>query len=174
MTLAGRIAGVLVPLTALALAVVLLGPALFGMERYVLTSGSMTGSYDRGSVVFGDPTPRDQLRAGDVVTFQPPGHTELVTHRITEVVRTPGAPLAFRTKGDANDVADPWTFTPTTAELPRVVGSVPHVGYVVAALDVRWVRTLVIGLPAALLALALIAGLWRDSSPGRIRFEVTA
>ncbi len=165
MRLLGRAFSVVVPLAAFALAAVLLGPALLGMERYVLTSGSMTGSYDQGTVVFGKPTAREQLGRGDVVTFQPPGGSELVTHRIVEVVRTEGAPPAFRTKGDANEVVDPWTFTPTTAELPRVVGSVPHVGYVVAAFDLRWVRMLAIGLPAALLALALIVGLWRDTAP---------
>ena len=165
----GRVLAVAVPLAAFALAAVLLGPALFGLERYVLTSGSMTGAYDKGAVVFGDPVAREALREGDVVTFQPPGGRDLVTHRIVEVVRQPGAPVAFRTKGDANEVVDPWTFTPTSERLPRVVGSVPHVGYAVAALDVRWVRMLVIGLPAALLALALVAGLWRDTAPPRPR-----
>jgi signal peptidase len=146
---------------------VLLGPTLLGMQRYVITSGSMTGTYDRGSIVFDRTVPVTSLKAGDPITFQPPGMHELVTHRIVAVGTTPSGQPAFRTKGDANTVVDPWTFTPNGAKLPRVSGSVPYVGYVIAALDMRGVRMLVIGLPALLLAFALIAGMWREADPRR-------
>ena len=47
-------------------------PGLFGYQRYVITSGSMTGTYDRGSVVFADVVPVSDLRVGDVITYTPP------------------------------------------------------------------------------------------------------
>ena len=50
----------------------LVGPALMGWERYVIVSGSMTGTYDRGSLVFDELVPTKSLRVGDVITYKPP------------------------------------------------------------------------------------------------------
>ena len=44
----------------------------------------------------------------------------------------------------------------------RIAG-IPYAGFALAALDRRDVRMLVVGLPAALIALMSIAGLWRDT-----------
>src|SRR5919199_902688 len=41
-------------------------------HRYEFTSGSMTGTYDRGSIVFDKVVPVDQLQVGDVITYTPP------------------------------------------------------------------------------------------------------
>ena len=43
-------------------AAVMLLPALFGFERYVITGGSMSGTYDRGSVIFSEVVPVDRAR----------------------------------------------------------------------------------------------------------------
>ena len=48
---------------ALLLALTVLVPALLGYQRYVITSGSMTGTYDRGSLVFDKVVPTSSLRA---------------------------------------------------------------------------------------------------------------
>src|SRR3954471_15719820 len=86
-------------------------PALMGWERYVIVSGSMTGTYDRGSVVFDQVVPTASLKVGDVITYRPPatsGVDHLITHRIAAVTTDRGTRV-FRTKGDFNQVADPWT-----------------------------------------------------------------
>ena len=70
-------------------------PALLGYQRYVITSGSMTGTYDRGSLVYDSVVPTSSLKVGDVITFGPPGHAGLVTHRIhamTAARRQPRVP----------------------------------------------------------------------------------
>jgi signal peptidase len=150
---------------ALVLALVVLVPALLGFQRYVITSGSMTGTYDRGSLVFDRVVPTASLRAGDVVTFRPPGHAGLVTHRIASM-RTLRGQRVFTTKGDANRVADAWgPIQLASAKQARVAFHVPYLGYGIAALSERGVRMLVIGLPAMLIALSTLAGLWRDTSP---------
>jgi signal peptidase len=150
---------------ALVLALVVLVPALLGFQRYVITSGSMTGTYDRGSLVFDRVVPTASLRAGDVITFRPPGHAGLVTHRIASV-RTVRGQRVFTTKGDANRVADAWgPIHLANAKQARVAFHVPYLGYGIAALSERRVRMLVIGLPAMLIALSTLAGLWRDTSP---------
>ena len=107
--------------------------------------------------------PVADLRVGDVITYTPPGHGARVTHRIVWTGRGADGGRAFRTRGDANASADPWRFELSGPTQARVVGHVPWAGYALSALSVRWVRMLVIGLPAALVALALLAGAWRDA-----------
>jgi signal peptidase len=141
-------------------------PALFGIQRYVIVSGSMTGTYDRGSVVFDQVVPVASLKAGDVITYRPPagaGPDHLITHRIAAITTDTSGVRVFRTKGDANQVADPWTFTLQGREQARVVAGVPYAGYVISALSERRVRMIVIGVPAFLIALSNLAGLWRES-----------
>ena len=64
-------------------------PALFGIQRYVIVSGSMTGTYDPGSIIFDKAIPVSQLRVGDVIKYSPPktamSDTRLVTHRVHEL-----------------------------------------------------------------------------------------
>jgi signal peptidase len=142
-------------------------PSLMGWERYVIVSGSMTGTYDRGSLVFDEVVPVKSLKVGDVITYMPPlgsGPKGLVTHRIRWIGREPktGA-KAFRTKGDANTVADPWTFTLPQRDQARVVTGVPYAGFALAALAERQVRMILVGIPAALIALFVMIGVWRDA-----------
>jgi signal peptidase len=150
-------------IVCLAFAALMLLPALFGYQRYVITGGSMTGTIDRGSVAFAKPVPVGQLRIGDVITYRPPGAAagHRVTHRIVAIGRAAGNRLEFRTKGDANASADPWRFALRGPTQARVAFHVPYAGYALSALMDRDTRMLVIGLPALLLALSLLVGLWR-------------
>jgi signal peptidase I len=157
--------GILLGAAALILAIAVLVPALLGYQRYVITSGSMTGTYDRGSLVFDRVVPTASLRAGDVITFRPPGHAGLVTHRIASV-RTAGGQRVFTTKGDANRTTDAWgAIALHDARQARVAFHLPYLGYGLATLSERRVRMVVIGVPALLIALAALAGLWRDTAP---------
>jgi signal peptidase len=159
--------------TLLLAAGVLLGallvlPALAGYQRYAIVSGSMTGTYDRGSVVFDEVVPVADLKVGDVITYRPPagsGPKGLVTHRIAAITLDRGGSRIYRTKGDANAVADPWTFTLAGPEQARVRASVPYLGFAVAALSDRRLRMLIVGLPALVIALSSLAGLWAESEP---------
>ncbi|MEO7753078.1 MAG: signal peptidase I [Terracoccus sp.] len=133
-----------------------LATSLFGFSRYVITGGSMTGSISKGSLAFERSVPVSQLEVGDVITYLPPadsGVSNLVTHRILEITTEPGKPVSYRTKGDANATADSWTFELTQSTQPVVSFTVPALGYVFVALADRDTRMLVIGIPAALLAL---------------------
>jgi signal peptidase I len=157
-----------VPIAAgAALGLVLVASALLGWQRYVIVSGSMTGTYDRGSLVLDEVVPTASLGVGDVITYRPPAGSsthDLVTHRIAAIARTRGGGRVFRTKGDANPVADPWTFTLPRATQAKVRFGVPYAGFAVAALSDRRVRLLIVGLPAALIALLTLAGLWREAA----------
>ena len=149
----------------LSLAGLMLLPGLFGYQRYVITSGSMTGTYDRGSIVFDDVVPVSDLRVGDAITYTPPpgsGPTGRITHRIVWIGSDQFGRPALRTQGDANESADPWTFTLDGQSQARVAFHVPYVGYVLSALAIRQARMLLIGLPALLIAVAIVLSFRRD------------
>ncbi len=171
------VAAVLVAVTGAA--VLFLAPSLLGYERYVITGGSMSGSIEKGSVVFEDRVPVEDLAVGDVITYLPPadsGVTNLVTHRIVDV--TEGTQRTFRTQGDANPDPDPWTFSLAEGTQPVVRYSVPWVGHAVLALADRDTRMIVVGAPAAaiaLLSLLELAGALRgEAGDARRRREVSA
>jgi signal peptidase len=150
----------------LALAGLMLLPGLLGYQRYVITSGSMTGTYDRGSVVFDEVVPVADLHVGDAITYTPPpgsGPTGRITHRIVWIGSDTFGRRVLRTKGDANETADPWTFTLDGPTQARVAFHVPYVGYVLALLAMRQARMILIGVPALLVALAVIVGFGRDA-----------
>jgi signal peptidase len=161
-----RWAGALATVLCVALAAILLVPAALGFQRYVIVSGSMTGTYDRGSIVFDKEVPVSDLEVGDAITYEPPpgaSSEKFVTHRIAWIGRNPAGEEIFRTKGDANETTDPWTFSLDKPDQAKVAFSVPYVGYLLAALSIPTVRMLAIGVPAVLVALLILAGIWRDA-----------
>jgi signal peptidase len=148
------------------LAATMLVPKAFGYHRYVITGGSMTGTYDRGSIVFDKAVPVADLKVGDVITYSPPASTGvhgLITHRIISVKDHGTDGASYRTKGDANPAADPWRFQLDQPTQAKVAFAVPYLGYGIAALSMLPIRMLIIGLPALLIAFMLIARIWRDA-----------
>jgi signal peptidase I len=162
-----RVAGwvtnlVLAAVTAGALA--WLAPSVLGYERYVITGGSMSGTFERGSLAFEKEVPVEQLAVGDVITYLPPasaGTTDLVTHRIVRITRDPRGRAVFRTRGDANGGVDPWTFRLQQPTQPVVQFTVPYAGHALIALADRETRRLLIGGPATLIALIALLELVR-------------
>jgi signal peptidase len=163
----GRVLMALIVAAGILFGLFLIVPSVMGWERYVIVSGSMTGTYDRGSLVFDEVVPVKSLEVGDVITYRPPrgsGPEGLVTHRIHAIGRDPKTKVAvFHTKGDANTVADPWTFTLPDQQQARVVTGAPYMGFVLAALAQRKLRMVLVGIPALVIALIVVGGLWRDT-----------
>lgn len=148
-------------------------PWTLGYDRYVITGGSMSGTFEVGALVLEKQVPVDELAVGDVITYQPPadsGVTELVTHRISAISTTEDGVREFVTKGDANAEPDPWKFRLTEQTQPVVEHAVPYVGYALIALADREVRMFAIGVPATIIALGamvqLVRGL-REPAPTR-------
>jgi signal peptidase len=163
---AGKAVSTILPLAAVAAGVLMLVPGLLGYQRYVITSGSMTGTIDRGSLVYDKVVPSASLKVGDIITYTPPpssGVFEPITHRIIWKGVDRFGHLAFRTKGDFNKVADPWRFVLQRPTQARVAFHIPYVGFALGALSDRHIRMVIIGLPALLIALAVLARLWRDA-----------
>lgn len=122
----------LVIILAVLLALLLVGVRLLGFEIYTVLSGSMEPSYKTGSLIYVqknvDPA---ELQVGDPVTFRLPGGMP-ATHRIVEVLPDEEDPtgICFRTKGDANEQADPALLSPADV-LGRPLFSIPCLGYLV-------------------------------------------
>ena len=139
-------------------------PGFFGFERYVITGGSMSGTFERGSIAFEKAVPVDDLKVGDVITYLPPtgaGNSDLVTHRILTIEPGENGARVFTTQGDANSDPDPWTFSLVDGTQPVVQTTVPYVGHAFIALANPDTRRLVIGVPAGIIALIALAQLGR-------------
>jgi signal peptidase len=146
-----RAASTVLSVLVTALAAAYIVPSLLGLERYVITGSSMSGTVDYGSVALEEVVPVEALEVGDIITYAPPpeaGVDGMVTHRIVSIHGD-----VLRTKGDAVPQADPWTFRLDSYEQSRVVLSVRWVGYPAIWLADRTTRMLVIGGPAAVITL---------------------
>jgi signal peptidase len=147
-----------------------LAPSLFGYERYVITGGSMSGTFEKGSIAFEKRVPVEDVAVGDVITYLPPadsGTTQLVTHRVISDTVMPNGQRQLQTQGDANPDPDPWKFTLTGDTQPVVRTTVPHAGWIFVALADRETRMIAIGVPAALIALASLVELGRGIGGAR-------
>src|SRR5919206_3297226 len=79
-----------------------------GYKPVAVYSGSMRPTLGVGSLAVDRVVDARSVRVGDVITFNDPTVVgRLVTHRVVQIVATKHG-LAYRTKGDANDVRDPW------------------------------------------------------------------
>ena len=90
-----------------ALAVLLVGVRVAGLQVFAVLSGSMEPEYHVGSLIYVKKVDPMTLTERDVITFMLSEDT-IATHRIVEVVpdETDASVVRFRTKGDANDAED--------------------------------------------------------------------
>lgn len=95
---------------------------IFGVQSFVVLSGSMEPAVKTGSLVF--TKPQSSYNIGDIISFNKGNQT--VTHRIIKSISTPTGP-AFITKGDANNVKDQDS-VPLYAVLGKELFSVPYAG----------------------------------------------
>jgi signal peptidase len=113
-----------------ALALLLAGARLFGLQVYTVLSGSMEPNYHVGSIIYVKDVEPDTLQVGDAISFMISEKT-VATHRIIEILPDEEDPnvIRFRTKGDNNDIPDT---NPVHCNnvLGKVVGTVPLLGYV--------------------------------------------
>ena len=121
--------------TLLAAAVALLAalvvvPRLTGSTAYTVLTGSMQPTYPPGTLIVVKPTPGDQLKSGDVITFQPEsGNPSVTTHRIVSIVYDASGNRRFITKGDANNTSDEVQLVQEQIR-GRLLYSVPYVGHI--------------------------------------------
>lgn len=114
-------------LAFLVLALVL--PPAFGLSHHTVTDDAMSGTMDRGSVVFAKSQPVADLEIGDVIVYPHPTSGELITRRIAAIEAG-----VIWTRGDGTGALDPWTLTLDRPTQARAVAHVPYAGHVYDAL----------------------------------------
>jgi signal peptidase I len=113
---------------AVALAAAVFVPRLAGATPYAVLTGSMRPDYPPGTLVVVRPVAAEEVRTGDVITYQlESGKPVVVTHRVVEVRRTVEGEITFLTRGDANDAADGKPVRPVQVK-GRAWYAVPHLG----------------------------------------------
>ena len=117
----------LAALAALALVVI---PMVTGSQTYSVLTSSMAPKYAPGTFLVVKPVPFEELKVGDIITYQiESGSPTVITHRISSVTAEQSGEIVFITKGDNNDVED---------ELPvrevqvkgKLFYAVPYVGFI--------------------------------------------
>ena len=124
-------------------------PRLFGIDSYIVTSGSMEPTINTGALAFvntRDATPS----VGDVIAYDI-GDGTVVLHRVTD---TSGQ--GYITKGDANESADQSPVSPNQV-LGTYLLQIPEIGYMLSAYESRSISIGIIHFPAA--ALFIVGGL---------------
>lgn len=161
----------LLALSAFALMTIVL-PFLLGAHTYTVLTGSMRPGMPPGSLVAVRETPVDDIRIGDVITFQlRSGEPTVVTHRVVGTTSSTGGDRLLLTRGDANDVDDP----PVHAEQIRgiVVYAVPWLGYPGVLLGGQERGTLIVAAGVAIVGYG-VALLVVDAVRGRGRRRALA
>jgi signal peptidase len=155
-------ASVLVLLLGIAVAVIGL-PTLVGGSAMTVLTQSMEPGLPPGTLVVIRPTPVDDIRVGDVVTYQiRSGESAVVSHRVTAKTYSDGE-LTFVTKGDNNDAVDPEPVREVQIR-GTLWYSLPLLGWVNSILNGAN-RTVVLAIVAGglfLYAAASVAGAVRD------------
>lgn len=138
------------------------GPRTGAYQVSVVLSNSMQPEWEAGDIVISRPERPDQVRVGQVITYNPPiDGRPSITHRVIEVTE-PGAAPVVRTKGDANDSPDEWgAVRLTQGPVQKVTGHVPNLGWALAFLQNRTVGILTTMLAPILLLLMLLRRIWR-------------
>lgn len=165
-TLLRAFLAVVMLLALIALLVLVVGPRVLRYRVDVVASGSMEPTIAKGSIVVLRPISADKVAVGDIITFYPPDHQQLVTHRVVDIADTTEGP-AFVTQGDANPLPDPWQ-VPTTGSGWRCVFHIPYVGYLLSVGGLSFGPLSLVDVPILALGLTMIIPLWLPRrSPGK-------
>ena len=97
---------VVLGVTALVMVAVVV-PRLAGATLYTVLTGSMAPAYEPGALVVVRPVAVEDVRTGDVITYQlRSGEPAVATHRVVGVGWTADGEKVLTTRGDANSAAD--------------------------------------------------------------------
>lgn len=120
-----------VMLAALFAALVLIVvPVATGSQTYTVLTNSMAQKFPPGTFMVMKPAPFEDLKYGDVITFQLySGKREVETHRIVGFGSTQAGEKTLITKGDNNGATDPNPVRAIQVK-GKLFYAVPYVGFV--------------------------------------------
>ena len=86
------------------------GPRVLHYRTATMLTGSMVPTINPGDVIVDIEEPATDLKVGQIISYHIPVDDHRVeSHRVTWTHITKDGAVEFRTKGDANNGADPWT-----------------------------------------------------------------
>ena len=155
---------VLVTIIGLAVALQVIPRMLGGTSLTVLT-GSMQPTINPGDVIAVRDADPDEIRVGDIVTFQPvSGDPTLITHRVVGKGISPTEGIFFTTQGDANSAPDDQI---VAAQLQGVyMYRVPYLGYLLQLGRDLGLIAVTAGVVLVVAALVLVLRPSRRRAPG--------
>ena len=115
-------------------------PMIFACRPVVVLTGSMSPTYERGTIIYYKHVDKSEIAVDDVVTYQL--NDQMVTHRVKRIENG-----AFITQGDANNVEDG-----RPVEYDSIVGKVggmaiPILGFGIQFInDNPWVFAIVVAI----------------------------
>lgn len=104
-------------------------PSIGGYKILNVLTGSMNPTFDAGSMIIIKETPENEIKEGDIITYNFDGSTNIVTHRVVEIIQGSDG-NEYITRGDANNANDPNAIKYKNVE-GVVIKSMPKVGEVV-------------------------------------------
>ena len=140
-----------------------IGPHTGRYRTLTVLTASMRPTVPPGSVVIVTPIPVTAVKRGDIITYKPPvADAHLVTHRVVEVVE----PGTVRTRGDANNVDDPWVAQLQGSTVWKVRTQLPGLGYAIEGMRAPIPRLLSVGVTTFIAVLAGLRRIWRRPAVG--------
>ncbi len=141
-----------------------IGPKTGAYRVSVVLSDSMKPHWEAGDVIIATPERPDQVRVGQVISFNPPiDGRPSITHRVIEVTAS-GATPVIRTKGDANSAPDEWgSVRLDHGPVYRTRTAVPNLGWALAFLRSRNVSITTTMIVPMVLLLMLLWRIWHPA-----------
>ncbi|WP_394163172.1 signal peptidase I [Galactobacter valiniphilus] len=113
-------------------------PALGGGTALTVQTSSMEPHYPAGTMVVIRPVEAKDIAPGDVITYQrESGKEAVVTHRVTQQLRTAAGGYLFITQGDNNPSPDPNPVQEVQLR-GKLWYAIPWIGHVSAAVTGQW------------------------------------
>lgn len=151
---------ILLLVVALALLLIVVPKATGSTPLTVLTS-SMEPTLPPGTLIIVRPITPDEIRIGDVVTYQiRSGQPGVITHRVTAISSSSAGGRTFTFTGDNNSVADADQVLPVQIQ-GRLWYSVPWIGWVNNAVNGQsrsWIVPIIAGLLFAYMGYMFASG----------------
>ena len=112
--------------------IMFLVPRFFGIKPYIVLSGSMEPKIRTGSVAYINSNVKaEEIKVGDVIAFNT--GTKQITHRVISI----NDDKSFKTKGDANSVADKNKVN-FSNYFGKTIFSLPYLGFLLGAFQTKF------------------------------------
>jgi len=140
-------------------------PEILGYKFFVVLTGSMEPELPVGDLIIVKSIDPMEIKTEDVITFQSSQSNNIITHRVKGISNNEN--MEFVTKGDANNVEDPY---PVDSEnvIGKVSGHLPKVGGVLKFVQTNAKVVLII-----ILAIATVLSFINGLKKAKVSKEVT-